>query len=70
VNTVVLAALAAFGAFYLGRLGERARSAHQMFTSYRARTSSSLMEWLRDSTFAFLIGLGVVAVVISSIMSK
>jgi hypothetical protein len=70
VNTLVLAGLAAFGAFYLGRLGERARTAHQLFTSYRSRTSSSFREWLKDSAFTFLIGVGVVLVVISSFVDK
>jgi hypothetical protein len=70
VNTLVLAGLAAVGAFYLGRIGERARTAHQLFTSYKSRTTSSFREWLKDSTFAFLIGVGIVLVVISSFVDK
>jgi hypothetical protein len=70
VNTLVLAGLAAVGAFYLGRLGERARTAHQLFTSYKSRTTSSFREWLKDSTFTFLIGVGIVLVVISSFVDN
>jgi hypothetical protein len=70
VSTLVFAALAALGAFYMGRLGERARSAHQQFSSYRSRTGSSFREWLKDSTLAFMIALGVVLLVLSSFIKE
>ncbi len=68
MSSVILIALAAAGAFFVGRFAERARTAHDMFTSYKARVSTNFRAWLRHSAMMILIGLGTLALLVSMMM--
>jgi hypothetical protein len=65
---VFLIGLAAVGAFFIGRFAERARTAHELFTSYKARVGTNFRAWLRHSAMVVILGIGTLAIVVSVIM--
>jgi hypothetical protein len=67
VSSVVLIVLAAAGAFFIGRFAEKARTAHDLYTSYKSRVGTNFWLWLRHSTMVVLIGAGTLALVVSVI---
>jgi len=67
VSSFVLIVLAAVGAFFIGRFAERARTAHELYMSYKSRVGTNFWAWVRHSSMVVLIGVGTLAVVVSVI---
>lgn len=67
MESLALVALAAVGAFYIGRLGERARTAHQMYDSYKRRVTTSLTEWIKDTALSVVLTAVVVLIIVSAL---
>jgi len=68
MTPTILFGLAALCAFYVGHFAERARNAHQLYSSYRARVRSNLAHWIKDTMMTLMVSIGLAALVIAALM--
>jgi hypothetical protein len=68
MTPVLLIGLAAICAFFAGRFAERARTAHELYSSYKARVSVNFAKWIKDTFLTVVISLGVVTFVVAALV--
>jgi hypothetical protein len=68
MTAVALIGLAAICAFFAGRFAERARTAHELYSTYKARVNTQLTRWIKDTFMTVVISLGVIAFVLAALM--